>query len=201
MVGLTLALSNLLASQDNQRRAIGANLAREGIEVIRNVRDSNWLKRDLNQAHSNGTYINQLYSWDDLIDADGLAIGYDFQIRAVPGSILTYQLVDPGATITDISNCSASATKVCRVKFDPTTGIYGGSTGNLTLFDRLITIQNICWTDLSNSEITADPGVSCGAGTEKVGMLVISSVRYITSPGPNQIIHDIVAKEKLYNWR
>lgn len=200
MVGLTLALSNLMASQDNERRAIGANLAREGIEVVRNIRDSNWLKRDLNMTHVGGTYDGVLYSWDDLTDAGGIAMDRDFLITTVSGDPLTYELED--TSIANIDGCTASGVTECRVKYDPNTGIYASDSGSNTLFNRLITIQDICWNDEGNLESTAAPGVGCDVNYVKVGMLVISSVRYVSSPGTvNEINHDIVAKERLYNWR
>ncbi len=202
MVGLTLALSNLLASQDNERRAIGANLAREGIEVVRNIRDSNWLKRDLNTIHNGDAYAPNLYNWDDLTDKDGALIGRAFFVQAVPGSTITYRLVNAPLTIDNIEDCTIGSVTDCRVKFDSSTGIYGGTLGSNTLFNRLITIQDICWNDNGNLESTAAPGVGCDVNYVKVGMLVISSVRYVSSPNTvNKINHDIVAKERLYNWR
>lgn len=68
IVGLSLAYSNLIAAQNNSDRIIAANLAQEGIEVMRNIRDSNWLRREANfdkDAVSTGI---QFYKWDDFFD-------------------------------------------------------------------------------------------------------------------------------------
>lgn len=44
IVGLiTLSFASLSADQISSRKIVAMNLAREGIEVLRNVRDSNWL--------------------------------------------------------------------------------------------------------------------------------------------------------------
>lgn len=40
---LGLATSNLVGQRQSEFQVIGNNLAREGIEVVRNIRDSNWL--------------------------------------------------------------------------------------------------------------------------------------------------------------
>ncbi|MEK7583844.1 MAG: hypothetical protein AAB490_01250, partial [Patescibacteria group bacterium] len=70
MVGLGLAVSNLTAAQANSDRIIAANLAREGIEVVRHVRDSNWLRQDANvdKDGNTGDGILTFFSWDDFHD-------------------------------------------------------------------------------------------------------------------------------------
>ena len=42
MAAFTLALANLNTARDNYQRIRAANLAREGLELARNVRDTNW---------------------------------------------------------------------------------------------------------------------------------------------------------------
>lgn len=48
---LTLTISNSIAASESAERLIAINLAREGIEVIRNTRDTNWLE---GEAWDNG---------------------------------------------------------------------------------------------------------------------------------------------------
>ncbi|MBI2636905.1 MAG: hypothetical protein HYW81_01805, partial [Parcubacteria group bacterium] len=40
---LNLTISNQTATEDSSERLVATNLAREGVEVVRNIRDSNWL--------------------------------------------------------------------------------------------------------------------------------------------------------------
>jgi len=68
IVGITLALSNLNAARANANRIIAANLAREGIEVIRNVRDSNWMRRAFNVSKDTASAGIDFYNWSDFID-------------------------------------------------------------------------------------------------------------------------------------
>ena len=41
--GLTLVISSITAARRTQQQIIAQNLAREGLELVRSVRDSNWL--------------------------------------------------------------------------------------------------------------------------------------------------------------
>lgn len=69
IVGLSLAYSNLTAAQNNSDRIIAANLAREGLEVMRNIRDSNWLRREANFDKDATTPSKiDFYTWDDFFD-------------------------------------------------------------------------------------------------------------------------------------
>ncbi|MBI3290671.1 type II secretion system protein [Candidatus Falkowbacteria bacterium] len=43
---LGLATSNVLGQKESEFQIVANNLAREGIEVVRNIRDSNWLAGD-----------------------------------------------------------------------------------------------------------------------------------------------------------
>ena len=80
MGAFTLALSNLNTVNDNFSRVVAANLAREGIELIRNERDSNWLRIDSNVDCDTGVANLQLCSWDEYLNngADLFFVaGYD----------------------------------------------------------------------------------------------------------------------------
>jgi len=64
---LTLINNSLILSFSFQDRLIAANLAAEGIEVVRNIRDNNWLKSlSWNNGLSDGNY-NVSYSSLSLI--------------------------------------------------------------------------------------------------------------------------------------
>lgn len=54
---LILVFSSTRAGVTAKNRIVAANLAREGIEVVRNIRDTNWLEgRDFNEGLANGSY-------------------------------------------------------------------------------------------------------------------------------------------------
>lgn len=60
----TLIVSTVTAGQSSEDKILAGNLAREGIEVVRGIRDSNWIKRaenitavDWNSGLTDGNYI------------------------------------------------------------------------------------------------------------------------------------------------
>lgn len=57
---LSLTISNISGQKESENQVIANNLAREGIEAIRNMRDSNWLaNRNWDYGLDSGRYIVQ----------------------------------------------------------------------------------------------------------------------------------------------
>lgn len=56
IIGLiTLSIASLKADEVSSRKIVAMNLAREGIEVIRNIRDSNWLAGRFDDCSATGS--------------------------------------------------------------------------------------------------------------------------------------------------
>jgi len=54
---IALGIVTVRGGRESEYRIVGANLAREGIEYFRNIRDSNWLQGNLwNAGITNGAY-------------------------------------------------------------------------------------------------------------------------------------------------
>jgi hypothetical protein len=88
---ITLGIVTVRGGRTSEFRVVAANLAREGIEYFRNVRDSNWLKID---STSTG-------NWDDGLDQGSYTIEFTGSIWNSPNKVLTnpaYTFVDCGAT-------------------------------------------------------------------------------------------------------
>jgi len=62
---ISLIISTITASRISQNRIEATNLAREGIEAVRSIRDSNWLKRSQNVKNLAGT----IFAWDENLSA------------------------------------------------------------------------------------------------------------------------------------
>ncbi len=64
---MTLIVSTITAGRVTQSRVEAANFAREGIEIVRGIRDSNWIRRDQNVADIHPTDPNNRTTtkWDD----------------------------------------------------------------------------------------------------------------------------------------
>lgn len=195
VAALTLAVANLTTSENNQDRIVAANLAREEIEAVRNMRDSNWLRAETHTVKPGGGW----YSWDDFIDASGVSVAPVFAVTVTTPpayrfngvSFLTPSSV-PGCSANDYL-CACVPTGLCAVKFDTASGVYGQD-GQETKFHRLIRLQDICYNDAANLETVKAFGTGCG--TDKVGTLVTAEVLY-----GNKSAQRVIAKERLYNWR
>lgn len=233
---LTLSISNILTALENERRAVAANLAREGLEVVRNQRDGNWLKRAANIDKHTMTIVTDFYEFDDFLDNGVISTFADVGALAelvIDGGVYRLKkanVIKPkdnvgganclsaeGQTYPLICQCMEDG--ICKVNLSAAG--YGDTTGEATMYHRLITIEDICYDDSLNDsalaldEVTAlidqsPPGGPearvCGTGLfvayKKIGVLVTSHVRYLTNAGSSrEIRHDIIVKEKMYDWR
>jgi len=202
MIGaLALALSNLSSAERNEKRIVAANLAREGIELVRNQRDSNWLKVDLNKDD-----LNSLpYAWDTFLDTSNQPLeSFFIPVAASPLSFSWSKISTPDldsiAGTCNGQDCIFACGDACRLQYNPLTHTYGvpavAGTTVTTKFSRLIAMQSICYDDPGNEESIVGLGVSCSGANTKIGVLVTSIVRY------DQLKKlDVVVKERLYNWR
>lgn len=116
VAALTLAIGSLSGAGESESRIIAANLAREGIEMVRNVRDSNWVAER---------------SWDVSIEAVGEANAYAPRWNADTRQM---ELVPLSSTTTQ-----------GRLYAMSETGMYSPSdTGQSTRFFRSIILTNLC---------------------------------------------------------
>jgi len=81
---LVLFGSSFIISQESSDRTRALNLAREGVEVVRNLRDGNWLKRQRNELVSAGGG-GVVYEWDEGLALTGTyAVRFDARFEDVP---------------------------------------------------------------------------------------------------------------------
>lgn len=182
---LTLVISSIQAGRKSADKIIASNLAREGIEIVRNIRDSNWITTGSN--------------WDD-----GLISGTD--PTAIP-------IIDnTNATSLDFTPSNFGA--VCVVGKPDCTKIYKSDSyyiqrsdpSNLseTYFYRLLYLNPICRNPNDGTEKIVEKGESstCGLAsyvsyTEKIGIRVISEIHWPNPSGKNVV----EVEDRLYNWR
>ena len=173
---LTLTTASLNAQKDNEGWMIATNLAREGVEVVRNIRDSNWLAG---------------LDWDEGLegaDNDYTAIAKfdpmsgEWLLDFVPDTIGKY------------------GTEVWRYTNGPWIGVYTQNIGQpdntrASLFFRLIDLNAIC---LDNKiKFIADFDKRCPDGKPKIGIRIRSKIVWKTG-GRNR---DIEVVEQIYDWR
>jgi len=165
---LTLIIATIYAGGNSINRFIAINLAREGIEVARQRRDTNWLKRAAGEPDCNGyengspLELNNPCEWDSGLTGRQAGNTYDFTATAVfapaePAVDLRYpggQPIPEGAWYFDFSPNSFT---------DPSTAVFrysgaaseryvqwpvtfpAGSVGEQgTIFRRLLHFNPIC---------------------------------------------------------
>lgn len=194
--GLSLATSNVRNAGLGVSRLIAINMAREGIEVARNIRDSNWL------ADSPANQLTQpsLIAWyTGLIDTSGSSkkcttlksahrvLAFDFTATTCPQDQTLFQ---------DMYRMYQSTAT------DLTAGEYmqrgNGSvltTNTPTAFYRTIQLDPICLS-ATNTE-TVDSATCTASSSSMIGMRVTADVKWKQGGGT----HQVHLRENLYNWR
>jgi len=179
---LSLSSFNYFAGKETFNRNIAGNLAREGVEIIRNQRDSNWLQGcfDLEQKIDCAFWNSHL--------AEGVSI------KVLPYFDETGRQWKLTPTDSDILKCSADES--CLVKKTPD-GFYGSESAvEETKFSRLVEINPIC----ANIADCGGDGICVGAEkcfSEQIGLRVVSMVRWTEPQG----VRNVKLEERLYNWR
>lgn len=191
LVGILNLMTYLVkASKVNKDKIIALNLAREGIEVLRNVRDSNWLNgcpvwggSCSHWTTAGGTATCCV--WDSGINSladHTLVLDFDANNNRY---ILNY-------TPNDFSSAGTLLYK------DSVTGLFvtapymtGGSPASE--YRRLITVDFICRDANDENEQVITNG-DCGL-QKKVGVQVTSTVQWANGDSSVSLV------DKLYNWK
>ncbi len=116
LTALTLASFSLSAQGESGAQIIATSLAREGVEVVRNIRDSNWLAIDAGELPASGWW-------------EGVDEGY-WRAELKTGN-RTWQLVSGGGE------------DFYRLTLDPSSRYLHWLTGEGTIFYRKIYIDRI----------------------------------------------------------
>lgn len=201
IVGLSLAYSNLTSAQENNQRIIATQLAREALEVVRNVRDSNWLKRAANYDKDGLTNGIQLYNFNDDTGGVPLTNYVDIMLdQSLPHS--NYMFTEQVAT-SDLLPCIQAGTAACRVQKKD--GVYFQNSlqvGEFTPFYRRVTLKPICYkASVDFDFVDFDPAAAdmlCSSGNPMLGF--VASADVIWKRGGDKI-SEIQAKERFYDWR
>jgi len=155
---LALTTSNVIGQKESESQIIANNLAREGIEVVRNQRDANWLSGS---------------AWDFGLSGSGGGLS---SLTAIP-------VFDRAANSWELDFRADTATTVNIFG-----GVYNqqkigeAADGSPTPFSRLLTIYNIC----QRSDGTESVEVDCGEDN-KIGVKVESKVNWIERNQPRKV--------------
>lgn len=173
LAGLTLTTYNLNTSVASAARLVASNLAREGIEVIRQKRDANWLAS---------------VSWNQgIVEANKYRLTVNFDEVGNQWTTVSQAV--------EIENCPA-----CQIYLDPATGVYShNDTGALpTSYKRWLGLKEICWQEAIGSETILAAGQQCADVNQPlVGYEVESLVTWRESNRD----HSLSVVDRLYDWR
>lgn len=187
-LGLGAALVLLLRSGIENRRmelkSIAVNLAREGVEVIRGMRDSNWLAGD--------RFDKELFddAQDPGIDTvDGTPVfdislgGWSLNFAPNPGDINNPSFPEPESVVRVVPDNNFVSGDTYQ---------QGVASGTATPFRRIFYTRALC----SNAETTPVNGYDCPPAT-KIGVAVAVLVHW-TDRGKD---FTVAAEEHLYDWK
>ncbi len=198
MATFTLSLANLNTAKDNYQRILAANLAREGVEIVRNIRDTNWLKMEKNLADCDENPGNGLApcTWDFALNLEVANVDY-----------LNTFLLTPNSSVTNVEECFGYSEQ-CRLRLAANNMYDHDQNSGEGNFARLVLLQAICFDANRESymsyadgpgpkQISVDLDCSDPDFEEKVGIRVKSQV-YWQAAGQG---HTVEVVEDLYNWR
>lgn len=173
---ITLTFSSLRSTETSIKQIVAANLAREGVEVVRNIRDSNWL------ADSVGTPVD----W-----RTGLASGTDYDGAVAFDPALNLWTIDFTYDSPDDSELELyrDANGVYQPKFI-------NPSGQTTGYSRFLEMKIICINKTNNNIRIVESGSSCPGGFEDFGLKVLSSVKWQEKTGPKIF----TVEEDIYDW-
>lgn len=170
---LTLMTSGLNTAIENQARVKAGNLAREGIEVVRGIRDSNWLKSNVFDDSLVGVGLD----YDGIASLDTVTGEWsiDFTVNGLDDERAQFYALPDGMLI----QWSASM---------------GAPPATAEPIRRLITLNPICYNTVTGVYTTIASGT---CPDKKAGIEAKSEVHW--SVGART--HNLSFVEEIYDWR
>lgn len=171
---LALVQSSITAARIGGAQVVAANLAREGVEVVRSLRDGNWLS---GRSFEEG-----------LVDAGGKTARpiLDLSTGAWSISFAATSFSTPNAVVR-----LAREGAYVQADVDP-----AGSTASP--YVRILTLDYLCRDQVSGAERVVSGTSDCLGAEALVGLDVSSSVRWSTGVGTPRTV---TVEERLYDWR
>ena len=178
---IVLMVTSINASRESRNKLIATNLSREGLEAVRNLRDSNWLDP-------------AVVSWDD-----GLTNVLDNLDNTAIPIINSTKALSLDFSVDNIVTDSDARVFLGGNDYLQGNGLSGSALA--TQFYRIIYLNPICRRETDGDEKIVAKAVraSCDSFDEnytQVGLRVISEVHW---PSPNK--RNVILEERLYDWQ
>jgi Tfp pilus assembly protein PilV len=181
---MTLTTASLSATKDTETRLVAASLSREGIEVIRSLRDTNWL---IGQSWNAGLFGAGNNRTATAVFAPGATAAWTLDFSA--------QDVDDAAAAVFLGITPGSTTEHLYIQ---TVG--GGMPQGAipTPYRRLVSLFPICRSDTTGLEtVVTGEQAACAGGETEIGVDVFSRVSWSVKRQQ----HTVTTEEKMYDWR
>lgn len=156
---LSLTVSNQTAGGEASDRLIATYLAREGVEIARQMRDNNWLNR---------------LPWDQDLES-----GLDYTAVTLWDSAANIWTLD--FTPEDIAHAYTRVWRGGGLYFQSTQGSPPGAT--LTFYRRLLQLDEIC-----QDKTVTTSGSACPGPNPKIGIRAQSIVEWDTKGNTHQLV-------------
>jgi hypothetical protein len=173
---MSIVVAGSIGRQSNEFQTVAANLAREGVEVIVQKRNSNWIN---SLAFDTGMYNGTDYTFNAIFDP----------------ALLTWTLGSSTNLITD------ATAKIYKYTSGANTGLMVQTSGSqpgstiVSGFSRILALDSICYDGATETIVTS--GSSCSVSPGKIGVRVTSTVQWAEKNGN----HTLSVVETLYDWR
>jgi Tfp pilus assembly protein PilV len=179
---ITIAILTITIARESKQRVVAANLAREGIELVRMVRDSNWLA---GAAFADGLSESTSQDYSFVWEWDPIAGTWTANFTPDLANFL-----DEGDDVTTFYRDGV------RYLQDAT----GGTSLPATNFRRIMETNHIC-ADTNECDAGGTPGIcnddDSGSCTTTVGIQVISRVHW-SDRGQSKTLN---IEEEIHDWR
>jgi hypothetical protein len=189
--GMVLMISTTMAARISHDQLMAANLAREGVEIVRSIRDSNWLKIEAGELNSGVSY-----KWDDgLYEPSNHWYGaYPHMDDTTKIWSLVYTNVADGADIWKVRLDGRDFTD--GGLFNQYAVVPASPEISTSKYTRKIFTYPICSDGTTETVLSAD-GQVCGAVKIKVGVQVTAVVKWYD----NNQTRTTSVEARLYNWK
>lgn len=173
---LALVQSSITASRVGGAQVVAANLAREGLEVVRAARDTNWL----------------------------MSRGFQVGLTDPDGNKTARPIFDPANGTWEISFEPTAVAAPNATVWLTGGGVYLQADAQpegsgASPYARILTLRHICRSDTTGEERIVGDATTCLPGAETlVGLAATTTVRWRGVAGRFQTLE---AEERLYDWR
>lgn len=190
MAVVSLGIAMVTQARLTNTQVVASQLAREGVEVVRAIRDGNWLTAEdggggnWNDTLSSGTDYSMVLHWDSILN-NTWTVNFD---------------------ATDFGNCSTGfdCTRMYANSNPPYDMAQFASVPPAnyvaTPYQRLLRLFPICrsLTDETVETFVTSDGVTCSSGTEEqVGIDIQVEVRW----EEKGITRSTMVEEHIYDWK